>query len=192
MVFRTPGLPGGIYSFSRATLSALEIKSPFSAAEWLQTLEAVRAYIEMLEQSILQLSQSLVESKGSTEKLEQRVNRNSQTSDQTPSADGPFKKPERKKKKDKRKRGGQKGQAGHLQQLVDPTETVPLKPSVCSCVSPVFHHVESFFIPNSRLSSRKLSLKSLTTCFTKAAAAVAAETFRQNWTHHTGWDMVQG
>ena len=51
----------------------MEIKRPFSAAEWLQTPEAVRAYIEMLEQSILQLSHSLDELKGRTEKLEQRV-----------------------------------------------------------------------------------------------------------------------
>ena len=77
----------------------MEIKRPFSSAEWLQTPEAVRDYIEMLEQSILQLSHSLDELKGRTEKLEQRVNRNSQNSNQPPSADGPFKKPERKRKK---------------------------------------------------------------------------------------------
>jgi transposase len=123
----------------------MEIKRPFSTAEWLQTPEAVRAYIEMLEHSILQLSQSLAELKGRTEKLEQRVNRNSQNSNQPPSADGPFKKPERKSKKGKRKRGGQKGHPGHRQQLLDPTETVPLKPSVCSCGNPVFHHVEPFY-----------------------------------------------
>ena len=48
------------------------------------------------------------------------------------------------------------------------------------------------FIPISRLSCRKLSLRSLTTYFTKAAAAAAAEAYRPNWTHHTGRDMVQG
>jgi transposase len=123
----------------------MEIKRPCSAAEWLQTPEAVRAYIEMLEQSILQLSQSIDELKKRTEKLEQRVSRNSQNSNQPPSADEPFKKPERKKKKGKRKRGGQKGHAGHRQQLLDHTETVPLKPSICSCGSPVFDHVEPFY-----------------------------------------------
>ena len=123
----------------------MEIKRPFSAAEWLQTPEAVRAYIEMLEQSILKLSQSLDELKKRTEKLEQRVSRNSQNSNQPPSADGPFKKPERKKKKGKRKRGGQKGHNGHRQQLLDPTETVPLKPSFCSCGSPAFDHVEPYY-----------------------------------------------
>ena len=123
----------------------MEIKRPFSAAEWLKTPEAVRAYIEMLEQSILQLSQALTELKGRTEKLEQRVNRNSQNSNQPPSADGPFKKPERKKKEGKRKRGGQKGHSGHRQQLLDPTETVALKPSVCSCGSRQFRHIKAFF-----------------------------------------------
>jgi transposase len=84
----------------------MEIKRPFSEAEWLQTPAAVRAYIEMLEQSILQLSHSLSELKELTAKLEQRFNRNSQNSNQPLSADGPFKKPERKKKKGRRKRGG--------------------------------------------------------------------------------------
>jgi transposase len=123
----------------------MEIKRPFSAAEWLQTPEAVRAYIEMLEQSILQLSHSLDELKGRTEKLEQRVSRNSQNSNQPPSADGPFKKPERKRKKGKRKRGGQKGHSGHRQQLLDPSETVPIKPSLCSCGGTEFHHVKAFY-----------------------------------------------
>ena len=77
--------------------------------------------------------------------MEQRVNRNSKNSNQPPSADGPCKKPERNKKKGKRKRGSQKGHAGHRQQLLYHTETVSLKPSVCSCGSPVFHHVEPFY-----------------------------------------------
>jgi transposase len=123
----------------------MEIKRPFSTAEWLQTPKAVRDYIEMLEQSILQLSHSLAELKARTEKLEQRVNRNSQNSNQPPSADGPFKKPERKRKKGKRKRGGQKGHSGHRQQLLEPTEAVAIKPSACSCGSREFDHVKAFY-----------------------------------------------
>jgi hypothetical protein len=71
----------------------MEIKRPLSAAEWLQTPEAMRTYIEMLEQTILQLSHALAEFKGRTEKLERWVSRNSQNSNQPPSADVPFKKP---------------------------------------------------------------------------------------------------
>jgi len=123
----------------------MEIKRPFSTAEWLQTPEAVRSYIEMLEKSILQLSGNVAELTGRTEKLEQRVHRNSQNSNQPPSADGPFKKPERKKKKRKRKRGGQKGHRGHRQPLLEPTKIVPVKPEVCSCGNQKFDHVESFY-----------------------------------------------
>jgi len=123
----------------------MEIKRPFSTAEWLQTPETVRSYIQMLEKSILQLSGTVAELMGRTEKLEQRVNRNSQNSNQPPSADGPFKKPELKKKRGKRKRGGQKGHCGHRQQLLEPTEVVPVKPEVCSCGSPEFDQVEAFY-----------------------------------------------
>jgi transposase len=123
----------------------MEIKRPFSTAEWLQTPETVRSYIEMLEKSMLQLSGTVGELVGRTEKLEQRVNRNSQNSNQPPSADGPFKKPERKRKKGKRKRGGQKGHSGHRQQLLEPTEVVSVKPEVCSCDNRNFDHVESYY-----------------------------------------------
>jgi hypothetical protein len=54
---------GGI----RTKLLAMEIMMPFSTAEWLQSPEAVRAYIEMLEQSIPQLSGSLTALQRSTE-----------------------------------------------------------------------------------------------------------------------------
>ena len=123
----------------------MEIKRPFSTAEWLQTPEAVRSYIEMLEKNILLLSGTVAELKERTEKLEQRVNRNSQNSNQPPSADGPFKKPERKKKKAKRKRGGQKGHRGHRQQLLDPTQVIPVRPGFCSCGNRKFDDVEVFY-----------------------------------------------
>jgi transposase len=124
----------------------METKRPFSATEWLETPEAVRAYIEMLEKSIAHLSGSVNDLKGRTDKLEQRVNRNSQNSNQPPSADGPFKKPECKKKKGKRKRGGQRGHHGHRQQLLEPTEVVPVKPQNCGCGSSEINHVKTFYI----------------------------------------------
>jgi transposase len=123
----------------------MEIKRPFSTAQWLQTPEAVRSYIEMLEKSILQLTGTVAGLMGRTEKLEQRVNRNSQNSNQPPCADGPFKKPERKRKKSKRKRGGQKGHCGHRQQLLEPTEIMQVEPEACSCGNCKFDHVEAFY-----------------------------------------------
>ncbi|MFZ1982977.1 MAG: DUF6444 domain-containing protein, partial [Desulfatitalea sp.] len=65
----------------------MELKRPFSEAEWLATPQPVRQYIEMLEQSILQLTAALAELKGRTDKLEERLNRNSQNSNQPPSSD---------------------------------------------------------------------------------------------------------
>jgi len=123
----------------------MHIKRPFSDDQWLATPEAVRRYIEALENHILQLSGSLEELRGRTEKLEQRVNRNSQNSNQPPSADGPYQKPERKSKKTKKKRGGQKGHPGHRQQLLDPTNVVAVKPEVCSCGSHRFGDLEAFY-----------------------------------------------
>jgi transposase len=130
----------------------MEIKRPFTTAEWLHTPETVRLYIEMLEKSISQLSGSvtdltgsITQLKGRTEKLEQQVGRNSQNSNQPPSADGPFKKPQRQNKKAKRKRGGQKGHTGHRQQLLEPTDTIEVKPEACGCGNRKFNQLEPFY-----------------------------------------------
>lgn len=123
----------------------MEIKRPFTIAQWLETPEAVRQYIELLEKSISQLSGSITDLKVRIEKLEQQVNRNSQNSNQPPSADGPFKKPQRESKKGKQKRGGQKGHPGHRQQLLEPTNTVTVKPEVCGCGNRKFSQIEPFY-----------------------------------------------
>lgn len=123
----------------------MEFKRPFSQAEWLKTPEPVRRYIEMLEQSILQLTATVAELKERTEKLEQAANKNSQNSNQPPSADAPFKKPERSKKKSKKKRGAQKGHRGHRQQLLKPTEVLAVKPSGCSCGNKKIKKLKAFY-----------------------------------------------
>jgi transposase len=123
----------------------MEIKRPFSEIDWLNTPQPVRQYIEMLEKSILQLTAALDELKGRTEKLEERVNKNSQNSSKPPSSDAPFKKPKRIKKKSKRKRGGQKGHPGHRQQLLEPTKVVNVKPTECNCGSTKFKNMKAFY-----------------------------------------------
>lgn len=123
----------------------MEFKRPFSQVEWLKTPDAVRHYIEMLEQSILQLTSTVAELKERTEKLEQKANRNSQNSNQPPSADAPFKKPERSKKKSKKKRGAQKGHRGHRQQLLKPTEVHKIMPGGCSCGNKKFKKLKAFY-----------------------------------------------
>jgi transposase len=111
----------------------MEFKRPFTEIEWAVTPPAVRQYIEMLEKSILHLTETIADLKGRTEKLERRVNRNSQNSSQPPSTDGPFVKPEHKKKSSKKKKGGQKGHHGHRQEILKPTKTVQVPPTECSC-----------------------------------------------------------
>jgi transposase len=124
----------------------MEIKRPFSQAEWLKTPETVRLYIEMLEKSLHHLSSVVAELQGRTENLEKQVSRNSQNSNQPPSADGPFKKPKRDAKKKARKRGGQKGHPGHRQQLLQPKEVVDLMPQRCPCGCRRFKQVEEFYV----------------------------------------------
>ena len=123
----------------------MEFKRPFSEIEWLATPELVRQYIVMLEKSIAHLNTAVCELSGRTEKLEQRVNRNSQNSNQPPSADGPYNKPERKNKAGKKKRGAQKGHMGHRQQLLAPTDVRHVKPEQCSCGHQGFDNVQPFY-----------------------------------------------
>lgn len=123
----------------------MEIKRPFSDADWLATPEPVRKYIETLEENILQLSATVSELTARIERLEERLKSNSQNSNQPPSSDPPFKKPERKKKTTKQKHGGQKGHQGHRQQLLDPTESVDVKPTQCSCGAQQFDDTVPYY-----------------------------------------------
>lgn len=123
----------------------MELKRPFSEADWLATPLPVRQYIEMLEQSILRLTAALAELKGRTDKLEERANRNSRNSNQPPSSDPPFKKPPREKKKAKKKRGGQKGHPGHQQQLLEPTKVFDVPPTQCGCGNDRFKNMKAFY-----------------------------------------------
>ena len=123
----------------------MEFKRPFAETEWEATPLAVRQYIEMLEKSILHLTRTVADLQGRIEKLEHRTNRNSQNSSQPPSADGPFVKPERKKTKSRKKKGGQKGHQGRRQQMLKPTRTLPVKPEACDCGCTHIGKVQPFY-----------------------------------------------
>jgi transposase len=125
----------------------MEIKRPFSNADWAATPEPVRAYIIQLEELIVQLYQKIEQLEKRTEELEARLNQNSQNSNKPPSSDAPFKKPERKKtkKKKKRKRGGQKGHKGHRQQMLEPTEIKNIYPDKCRCGK--YKPISNDFVP---------------------------------------------
>lgn len=111
----------------------MEVKRPFSDADWLATPKPVRQYIEYLEQTIIQLVAKIEQLEKRTENLETRLNQDSLNSNKPPSSDSPYKKPKKKTKKSKRKRGGQKGHKGYKQIILEPTEVVPIKPTICSC-----------------------------------------------------------
>ena len=133
----------------------MEPKRPFSLLEWLETPPAVREYIIALEQAFNNLTRQHQKLEERVEKLENRLTRNSRSSNKPPSSDSPFQKgkdkggsveaegkeedrakgPEKKesKKKKKRNRGAQKGHKGHKQELLEPTHVILLKPERCSC-----------------------------------------------------------
>jgi transposase len=111
----------------------MPIERPFSESDWLATPEPVRRYVESLEKRVEQLETTVAQLIKRIEQLESRLNQNSQNSSKPPSSDPPYQRPERGTKKSKRRRGGQKGHAGHRQQLLDPTEVVVLEPGRCAC-----------------------------------------------------------
>lgn len=113
----------------------MDIKRPFSESEWLATPEAVRQYIEALEQTLIELLTKAQQHEKRIAELENRLDQDSQNSSKPPSSDSPYRKPrpKAKKKKKSRKRGGQKGHKGHRQELLEPTEVINIKPQRCGC-----------------------------------------------------------
>jgi len=103
----------------------MQLKRPFTEADWLATPKPVRLAYELLEKQLIALTQRV-------EKLESMIHMNSQNSSKPPSSDPPFRKPDAEKKS-KKKAGAKKGHPGHRQTLLDPTETIPLKPGKCAC-----------------------------------------------------------
>ena len=111
----------------------MEPKRPFSLLDWAATPEPVKQYIVCLEQSIASLAARVQQLEKRIEQLEGKTKQNSQNSNKPPSSDSPFKKPKRKGKKSKRKRGGQKGHKGYQQQMLAPTDTQMILPTLCDC-----------------------------------------------------------
>lgn len=116
----------------------MQIKRPFSQLDWLSTPEPVRQYIVQLENAILRLQQQLDQLEKRTEKLEIRTKKNSQNSSKPPSSDSPYKKNKKKSKRSHRKKGAQKGHQGHRQAMIEPTDTIPIRPERCSCSNTKF------------------------------------------------------
>jgi len=111
----------------------MEPKRPFSNLDWAATPQPVKQYIINLERTIVTLVSRIEQHEKRIEQLEVRTKKNSQNSSKPPSTDSPFKKPKKKSKKGKRKRGAQKGHKGHQQQMLEPTETKIILPTICDC-----------------------------------------------------------
>ena len=92
---------------------------PFPREEWEQLPPGIRAYITALRQRL--------------EQLEARLNRNSQNSNQPPSADSPFHKPASSAQERLRKPGGRKGHKGHRHAFLAPDRVVDYLPERCRC-----------------------------------------------------------
>ena len=111
----------------------MEPKRPISDLDWAATPQPVKQYIVYLEQTISTVVDKTQQLEKRIEQLEVRTKKNSQNSSKPPSSDSPFKKPKKKAQKAKRKRGAQKGHKGHRQQLLEPTETNIVLPTICDC-----------------------------------------------------------
>ena len=115
-------------------LLSMEVKRPFSEADWLATPKPVRLYVEQLEQTVIALAAKVEQLEKRIEQLEAGSKKNSQNSSKPPSSDSPYEKPKRRKtKKKKRKKGAQKGHKGHRQEMLPPTEQKLIVPEKCSC-----------------------------------------------------------
>lgn len=111
----------------------MEHKRPFSNLDWAAIPPPVKQYIVHLEQTVAALSDRIDQLEKRLEKLEVQTKKNSQNSSKPPSSDSPFNKVKKKLKKGKRKRGAQKGHKGHEQQMLEPTETKIILPTICDC-----------------------------------------------------------
>jgi len=116
---------------------------PFTKEDWEKTPHAVRLYVALLHNKLIEHAK-LLESLGKqVDELKTRLNRNSSNSNQPPSLDPPFKK--KKDKAHKGKPGGKKGHKGHRQVLLEPGETKPVKPECCQCGNTDFPDTEPFY-----------------------------------------------
>ncbi len=121
---RTAQSPGGCPTIQEDVWSF-----PFSEEDWQQTPRPVQAFLVALVKRI--------------EELERRLNQDSNNSSRPPSSDSPFKKKAPKEKR--RKSGAKKGHQGHRQVMLEPTETVHVKPERCCCGNSEFGDTRPYY-----------------------------------------------
>jgi len=119
----------------------MSIFRTFSEADWDATPNPVREAFGALEKEYLRMS-------AASEKLENRIRKNSSNSNKPPSSDDPFRKRPGSEKplKEKGKPGAKKGHSGHRQKLLTPTDTIPVKPTACACGNDSFQNITDYHI----------------------------------------------
>lgn len=111
-------------------------KRPFTEEDWQATPKSVQDFVIQQDSTIQELKHMVSELTKRIEKLENQLNKNSKNSSKPPSSDPPFNKPPKDPKPKsgkKKKKGGQKGHAGHQQKLLPPTHEEVVMPIKCSC-----------------------------------------------------------
>ena len=107
----------------------------FSQIDWQLTPKAVRIYILYMHSQLEALKRQVA-------LLEARLDSNSSNSNKPPSSDSPYKR--KPKKKSKGKPGAKKGHQGHRQVMLEPTETVVIKPHQCPCSNTYFPETKAY------------------------------------------------
>ena len=112
---------------------------PFTPQDWEQTPPAVQAYLRTVRDELGQLHNHV-------ETLEARLKQNSTTSSRPPSADSPYKQPQRRTTSTTpRKAGGKPGHPGHRQGLLAPTHVVEVQPAPCVCGNTTFAGTSPYY-----------------------------------------------
>lgn len=118
------------------TITDKRIKRDFTELDWANTPDAVKIAYENLETLVVKLLKKQEQLEQRLYKLESQLNKNSSNSSKPPSSDSPYKKPDSSNKNEKGKKGkaGAKvGHKGHRQQLMEPTNTIPIHSDKCNC-----------------------------------------------------------
>jgi len=118
-------------------------KRNFSNSDWAKTPDAVKEDFIRLEETVILLVKKIKEIEKELHQLKSRMNKNSTNSDKPPSSDSPYRYPSKKNKKGRS--GAKMGHKGHKQELLDPTEIIPLLPEACKCGSRQFENIRPFY-----------------------------------------------
>jgi transposase len=114
----------------------LQSMSGIDADDWEKTPVSVKKLVVKLSLKIEQLEQQLLELQVSNQQLNETVNRNSQNSHSPPGSDSPNFLNPKKKKKPRKKRGGQLGHPGRSRTLYPVEECEGVNdyyPETCTC-----------------------------------------------------------